>query len=132
MKLLFAAPVAAIIMMAPAVAQQGVQQSAWGAYSKATFDRAISAGQPVVVHVHADWCPTCRRQQPILQKLSSDGALAGVVTLTASFDNDKAFNQANRVTSQSTIIVFKGGKEVARAAGATDAKVIGDLVAKAK
>jgi thioredoxin 1 len=128
MKHLFAAaPIAAIILAAPAFAQQG----AWQAYNKSAFDRAVSAG-PVVVHVHADWCPVCKRQQPILQQLSQGGQLNGVQTFTANFDSDKAFNQANRVASQSTILVFKGGREVARAAGTTDATAIAALVAQAR
>jgi thioredoxin 1 len=128
MKHLFAAaPLAAIILAAPAFAQTG----AWQAYTKSAFDRAVAAG-PVVVHVHADWCPTCRRQQPILQQLTQGGQLTGVQTFTANFDSDKAFTQANRVTTQSTILVFKGGREVARAAGATDPNAIAALVAQAK
>lgn len=127
MKPFFAAPIAALVMIAPAFAQQG----AWQTYSKAAFDRAMQAGQPVIVHVHADWCPTCKRQQPILRQISQAGQLNGVMTLTSSFDNDKAFNQANRVTSQSTIIVFKGGKEVGRSTGATDANAIRTLVGQA-
>jgi thioredoxin 1 len=126
MKFLFAAPIAAIVMMAPAFAQQGAMQP----YSKAAFDRAIAAGQPVVVHVHADWCPTCRRQQPVLNSFMRENG-SKVQAFTVNFDSDKAFNQANRVTTQSTIIIFKGGKEVARAAGTTDEAAIRTLVGQA-
>lgn len=126
MKSLYLAPLAALVIAAPAFAQAG----AWQAYNKAAFDRAVAAG-PVVVHVHADWCPTCKRQQPILRQMSQGDQLKGVTTFTVNFDTDKAFNQANRVTSQSTIIVFKGGKEVARSAGATSEQAIRSLVGQA-
>ncbi len=125
MKILFAAPLAAIVIAAPAFAQAGAFQ----AYSKAAFDRAVAAG-PVIVHVHADWCPTCKRQQPILNSFMRENG-AKVQAFTVSFDTDKAFNQANRVTTQSTIIVFKGGKEVARSAGATSEQAIRGLVGQA-
>jgi thioredoxin 1 len=126
MKFLFAAPVAAIIMVAPAFAQSGAMQP----YSKAAFDKAVAAG-PVIVHVHADWCPTCRRQAPTLSQWMGDNKGKNVQAFTVNFDTDKAFNQANRVTSQSTIIVFKGGKEVARSAGVTDPAAVRQLVGQA-
>ncbi len=127
MKLLFAAPVAALMIVAPAFAQQGAMR----AYDKAAFDQAVTAGRPVLVHVHADWCPTCRRQQPILNSLMRDPANARIMAFTVNFDTENAFRQANRVTSQSTLIVFKGGKEVARSTGATDEAAIRALVAQA-
>jgi Thioredoxin len=35
-------------------------------FSAATFDRLLGDGQPVVVDFHADWCPICRAQAPIV------------------------------------------------------------------
>ena len=41
-------------------------------YDKATFDALHAAGKPVVIHVYADWCPTCKRQIPIISGLLSE------------------------------------------------------------
>jgi thioredoxin 1 len=38
-------------------------------YDKATFDALEAAGKPVVIHVYADWCPTCKEQTPIRSDL---------------------------------------------------------------
>lgn len=99
-------------------------------YDAKTFANALNAG-PVVVHVHADWCPVCKAQQPTLEKLSTDAKLSKVEFVKVNFDKDKDFLKAHRVANQSVIVVFKGGKEVARLSGLTDPILISDGVLKA-
>ncbi len=126
MKFLFAAPVAALMMMAPAFAAD------FKPYNKVEFDKLVASGQPVLVHVHADWCPTCKRQLTVLGPMLKDAANAKVNAITVDFDTETAFKQANRIGGQSTLIAYKGGKEVARSVGVTDAAAIGGLVAQAR
>ncbi len=126
MKFLFAAPVAALMMVAPAFA------SDFKAYNKAEFDKLVDSGQPVLVHVHADWCPTCKRQLSVLGPMLKDPANAKVTAVTVNFDTETAFKQANKVGGQSTLIVYKGGKEVSRSVGATDVAAIGGLIAQVR
>lgn len=99
-------------------------------YDAKAFKGAVDAG-PVVVHVFADWCPVCKVQQPTLASLSTDARLAKVQFISVNFDRDKDFLKANKVANQSVILVFKGGKEVARISGTTDAGRIRDGVMKA-
>jgi thiol-disulfide isomerase/thioredoxin len=116
---------ASLVLLGPAAAID--------AYDKAKFDEALKSGAPLVVHVHADWCPVCRRQEPILKSLSTDSATSGARQFVVNFDKEKAFLTANNVPSQSVILVFKGGKETARLAGETDAaKIKSTIVAGIK
>lgn len=89
-------------------------------YSKASFTVALSSAEAVVVHVHADWCPVCRKQQPTIQALAADPSMAKVSFVQVDFDKDRDFLKSYKVASQSTILVFRGGKEVARLNGVTD------------
>ncbi len=93
-------------------------------YSKASFDEALNTGKTVVVHVHADWCPVCQKQQPTIQSLAASPAMAKVVFVRVNFDKDRDFLSTYKVPSQATILVFRGGKEVARLSGVTDAAQI--------
>ncbi|MGV8294495.1 thioredoxin domain-containing protein, partial [Pseudomonas aeruginosa] len=43
-------------------------------FSQTEFDRLTQAGRPVVVDVTATWCPTCKAQKPILEKLMKQPA----------------------------------------------------------
>jgi thioredoxin 1 len=88
-------------------------------FNQAQFDAARSAGKPVAVVFHADWCPTCRAQAPVLQQLSESPALKSLTLYVANFDTEKALKKSLGVTQQSTIVVFKSGKEAARSTGDT-------------
>jgi thioredoxin 1 len=88
-------------------------------FNEAQFDAARSAGGPVAVVFHADWCPTCRAQAPVLKELSKTPALKSLTLCVANFDTEKTLKRSLGVTQQSTIVVFKGGKEIARSTGDT-------------
>jgi thioredoxin 1 len=95
-------------------------------YSDAAFQAAKASGKPFVIEFHADWCPTCRAQAPMLRSLA-----AGFTILTVNFDGQKSVVKKFGVRRQSTLIVFKNGMEVARAVGITGKSEIEKLLAKA-
>ena len=86
-------------------------------YSQAQFDSLASSGKPIVLAIHATWCPTCKAQKPILNALMAQPAYRDVTTLTIDFDANKPLLTHFRVDMQSTLIAFKGTKELARTVG---------------
>ncbi len=100
-------------------------------YSKPAFDKAVAAGQPVIVDFAASWCPTCKAQKPIVDALLKEPGRKDVTLFKADYDTESALKQKLRVTQQSTFVVFKGGKEVGRSTGETDRAVIASLFDKA-
>jgi len=100
-------------------------------FDKAAFDKAVAAGEPVIVQFHAEWCPTCRAQTPIVAELLRDPKMKDVKLFVADFDAEKDLKKALKVYSQSTFVVFKGGKEVGRSTGQTQRPVIEATFAKA-
>lgn len=83
------------------------------------FAALQSAGRPVLVDVHADWCPTCAQQQPIVERLLQEPAFADVTVLTVDFDAQKPELRRLRAASQSTLIAFHGTTETGRTVGDT-------------
>ncbi len=100
-------------------------------FDQAGFEAAQAAGKPILVEVHADWCPTCRAQEPIVSELMQDPKNAGFVVLRVDFDNQKDVLKRLRAQYQSTLIVFKGKKEVSRSTGETRKDAIAAQLAKA-
>jgi len=99
-------------------------------YTQAGFDQLASEGKPVVLAIHANWCPTCKAQKPIIDDLMGQAAYRDVTTLTIDFDAEKPLLKKYRVSVQSTLIGFKGRREVARSVGDTTRAGIETLVKK--
>ena len=100
-------------------------------FSQAAFATALSAGKPVLVHVTAGWCPTCRAQKAVLAKLEDDPRFKDIVVFDVDFDAQKPVVATFKARSQSTLVVFKGGVETARSVGQTDPGVIDALLSQA-
>lgn len=103
---------ALILVAAPVVAGEEP-------FSAATLDRLLADGKPVVVAFHADWCPTCRAQAPIVKDLLTTPEFRNVTVLIANYDTELALRKSLNVARQSTLVVFRRGREVARSTGDT-------------
>lgn len=94
------------------------------ALDDATFDRFLAQSDlPVLVDFWAAWCGPCRAMAPGFERL------AGELKAQARFakvDTEAARRLAARygIRSIPTLILFRGGREVARSAGAMDARGI--------
>lgn len=99
-------------------------------YSQQTFDQLTAKGKPVVLDISATWCPTCKEQKPIIERLMKQAAYNDVTTLVIDFDDNKVALKKFKVTMQSTLIAFKGSKEVGRSIGDTNPVGIEGLIRK--
>lgn len=97
-------------------------------YAAGTLDRLLASGEPVVVDFHADWCPTCRAQAPIVKALLATPELQAVTVLIADYDTELALRKSLGVAKQSTLVVFRRGKEVARSTGDTSREGLARLL----
>lgn len=100
-------------------------------FNQAAFDKAVAAGEPVVVQFHADWCPTCRAQAPVVAEVLAEPRLKPLKFFVADFDSERELKRTLKVTTQSTFVVFKAGKEVARSTGQTQRAAIEDILGRA-
>jgi thioredoxin 1 len=94
------------------------------------FKKAQAEGKTVLVDFHADWCPTCKAQAPVIDALLTDPKFKEIVVFKVNYDKETALKKELKVTGQSTLIVFKGAKEAGRSSGITDKAEISALFAK--
>jgi thioredoxin 1 len=123
---LAAAALGAVIALTPLFSAQAAQS-----YSDKAFTAAQAAGKPILLHITAPWCPTCRAQKPILSKIESEPKFKNLVVLNIDFDSSKGLLRKLRVAQQSTLIVYKGKQEVGRSTGDTNPDSIAALLGKA-
>jgi thiol-disulfide isomerase/thioredoxin len=121
-------------VLAAGLAASLLSSAAFGAakspFTQASFEAANKAGKPILVEVTAPWCPTCKAQAPILGELSAQDRFKDLQTFSVDFDSQKDVLKSFNVQMQSTLIVFKDGKEVGRSTGDTKKDSIAALLAK--
>ncbi len=110
---------------APALAAERID------YSSAAFDAALHSGKPILIWIHASWCPTCKAQAPTLAKLEAEPRYKDLTVVRVDFDSQKDAVKRFGARMQSTLITFKAGKETGRSVGETDPTALAALVAKA-
>ena len=100
-------------------------------FTGVAFEQAQKAQKPILIDVHADWCPTCRAQSPTILGLQTKPEYKNLVVFKVDFDAQKDVLAKLGVRSQSTLIVFKGGSEVGRSVGITNPAAIEALAHQA-
>ena len=99
-------------------------------YTQAAFDEAQKGGGPILIEVSAPWCPICKTQKPILAKLAADPRFKGLRIFDVDFDTRKDVLKQLNARMQSTLIAYKGDKEVGRSVGETQPEWIEGLLEK--
>lgn len=105
---------AVVLFLAAAVLYPLLSGPLWEPYTQARLDALNNSGQPVLVAIHADWCSTCKTQERILQELLPQPEFRGIRMLRVDFDRQRGVARAFGVEYQSTLIVFRNGREMGR------------------
>jgi thiol-disulfide isomerase/thioredoxin len=106
----------------------GLAVNAAQPYDEKSFNQAQAAGKTVLINVTAPWCPTCKKQEPVIRAIEKERP--NLVVYEVDFDSAKDLLQRLQVRAQSTLIVYKGPKEVARSIAESDPHRLRALIAK--
>ena len=97
-------------------------------FNKELFDKAQSQGKIVIVSSWIKYCTSCASQMKVLNTAKKNGELSDI-----KFDNieyfafdvtDKNISNFFNVQYQTTLLIFKGNKEVYRSIGETSKNLI--------
>ena len=99
-------------------------------YDQKAFEAAQASNLPILLDVSAPWCPTCKAQKPILEKLTADPVYKDLKIFEIDFDSQTDLLRNLHVQKQSTLIVYKGKAEQGRSTGDTAEASIGALLHK--
>ena len=93
------------------------------------FESAKKNGETIVVTAWNKYCGTCQRQKIVLDQAEKD--FEDVLFLYYNHPKRKDIAQYLKIDYRSTILVYKGNKEVSRTIGDLDKSVIYSNIKKA-
>ena len=93
------------------------------------FEKAKKNGETVVVTAWAKYCGTCKKQKVVLDQAEKD--FNDVLFLYYNHPKMKDIAKYLKIDYRSTILVYKGDKEVSRTIGQLDKSVIYSNIKKA-
>jgi thioredoxin 1 len=102
------------------------------AFDRAAFEQAQAADRRILVDIWAPWCPTCRAQEPIIDRVAAARGNESLIVFRVHFDDQKAEVRRFGAQRQSTLIAYRGTRETGRLVADTDPGRIAALVASTR
>jgi len=100
-------------------------------FSQEAFSVSQAANDSIIVYIFAPWCTTCKKQEAVIEKIIQDPRFDKVRYFVVDFDNDKETMRKLKANTRSTILVYKGPREITRSANDTDPVSLQSLLEKA-
>ena len=87
-------------------------------FSEEIFEKAKASGKTVVVNSYEAWCGTCSKQTKILDQAEKE--FKDIIFLSYEQSKNKDVAKKLGIDFWTTIVVYKGNKEISRSIGQTD------------
>ena len=118
----------------PEEAMMKKEASTFVDFTQAAYEKALADKKPIYLYFHANWCPTCKAQNPTVNEVFSQH-MGGVAGFRVSYndsdtnDEERALAKTFGVTYQHTFFyIDRAGKTVKKTIGSqTAAQITADL-----
>ena len=97
-------------------------------FSIEIFEKAKTDGKTIVINSYEKWCGTCGVQTKILDQAEKE--FKEIIFLSYEQSKNEDIAKKLNIDFWTTIVVYKGGKEVTRIIGQTDKKTIYSAIEK--
>ena len=116
------------LMMGAAASAMAFEKTS---FTMEEFNQLKAEGKPILVDVYATWCPTCKKQQTVIENYFKNNPDSELNVLHVNFDTQKKIVSMFKAPRQSTLILFKGEERIWFSVAETRANVIEENIAKA-
>lgn len=97
-------------------------------FTEARFNELQAAAALVLVDVHADWCPTCKKQSKALDAYEVAHPNVKLHRLVVDFDTQKEWVKHFKAPRQSTLLLYRGTTQTWFSVGETRPEEIAKAV----
>lgn len=80
-------------------------------FTEQVWKEAQAQGQIILVDISADWCPTCKAQEKILNAYFSENPNSKIKQLSVNFDTQKEWVTYFKAPRQSTLLIYQGEQQ---------------------
>jgi len=101
-------------------------------FSQETFEQLQKDNASILIDVYATWCPTCRKQGKVIKKYLKQNPESDLVVLKVNYDEQKPWVKYFKAPRQSTLVMYKGDKMLARSIAQTNEKKLFNLFSMTK
>ncbi len=119
---------AGLLFAVSAVLAAPASAADYPAFDQAAFEKAQADNKPILVFVHAPWCPVCKAQIKTIDQITADAAYKDLVILRIDYDTQPELWRRFGATMQSTLIAFHGAKERSRIAHIAEPAAVTDVL----
>lgn len=102
---------ARVLLLVALAMVSGVASAASEPFTEARFQALQGEGALIVVDVHADWCPTCAKQQKVLDDYQAAHPNVALHRLLVDFDKQKEWVKHFKAPRQSTLLLYRGTEQ---------------------
>lgn len=96
-------------------------------FSEEKFKQLQAANAPILVDVHATWCPTCKQQGKVIGAYIEEHPSSKLTVLKVDYDKQRKWVKYFKAPRQSTLVVYQGEKEVGRVIAETNQQKLFNL-----
>lgn len=81
-------------------------------FNETLYQQYQDSEQIYLVDVFATWCPTCKKQSKIIDQYFSENPDSKIEVLVVDYDDQKEWVTHFRAPRQSTLLLYKGEKQL--------------------
>ena len=100
----------------------------WQHYRLMALSEARNRGMTIYLHFHQPGNPTSEKQKEALEAIIQDPDFKKVGAYRVTWETERPLQKAYQVSAPATVLVFKGEDEKSRAIGATDPKLLKQIL----
>lgn len=89
-------------------------------FSEQKFKQLQADNAPILVDVHAKWCPTCKQQGKVIEAYFKANPDSKLTVLKVDYDDQREWVKYFKAPRQSTLVVYQGETELGRVIAQTN------------